>query len=99
MTIAISPYGPSASMRYTDGSLHLSSLQVEILACAIDTLWKHVAMTTHESTLQELLGTYAYRSMTQKEQVAPQSQGLMAQYLLDVARIGTLETPIDEVKE
>lgn len=82
---------PNDTAVYSDGAVYLPYLEVEFLACAIDTLWKYVENTAPIDVIQEMTGTYAYRQMTSEEQVAPHSQGRMAQYLIDVARLGPLE--------
>lgn len=82
------PFRPMDSIVYADGSLHLSSLEVEILACAIDLLWQHVENTAPIDVIQEMTGTYTYRCLTKEEHKAPTSYGSMADYLLDVAQLG-----------
>jgi hypothetical protein len=93
------PFRSLDSIIYADGALHLSSLDVELLACAIDMLWKYVENTAPIDVIQDMTGTYAYRSMTSEEQVAPHSSGSMATYLIDVACLGPKEIPHDEIRK
>lgn len=91
------PYHEFDSHRYDDGALHLSWLRVEILACAVDTLWSYVLDTAPIEKIQEFTGTYNYRRLTAKEMLSPRTSCSVADYLIDVADLGPEESPIDEI--